>query len=134
MPQYDTGRQHAQRVAEQLQEFRGALDCWLDAQIDWRLIRTFFLALQAIVRFWHSRSGLLLRASGGHVLPPSQALAETKLLPDFIGALSPAGPTPCRPGPSGFGQTKRSATVSKGRRPPYTSGTGACWRNRRALP
>ena len=73
MPQYDAGRQQAQRVAEQLREFRGALECWLDAQIDRRLIQTFFLALQAIVGFWHSRSGMILSELGGHALSPSQA-------------------------------------------------------------
>ena len=46
-----SGRQQAQRVANRLQLFLGPLEQWLDAQIDRRLVRTFFLALLAIVRF-----------------------------------------------------------------------------------
>ena len=40
-----------------LQSFIGPLEGWLDQQIDRRLVRTFFLALAAIVRLRHSRPG-----------------------------------------------------------------------------
>ena len=65
-----TGHPQSQVMAKQLLAFLGPLEEWLDAQIDRRLVRTFFLALQAIVRFRHSRSGLLLSELGGHVLSP----------------------------------------------------------------
>ena len=64
MMQHEAGRHQGQLMAQQLQIFLGPFERWLDAQIDRRLVRTFFLALQAIVRFRHSRSGLLLSELG----------------------------------------------------------------------
>ena len=84
MLQHRAGRDQAQLVAQQLQLFLGPFEQWLDAQIDRRLVRTFFLALQAIVRFRHSRSGLLLSELGAHVLSPSRAPAGTKRLSNLL--------------------------------------------------
>ena len=61
------GRRQGQEVANLLQSFIGPLEGWLDQQIDRRLVRTFFLALAAIVRLRHSRSGLLLSELGAHM-------------------------------------------------------------------
>ena len=55
MLQYGVGREQGQDVANLLQSFIGALELWLDQLIDRRLVRTFFLALAAIVRLRHSR-------------------------------------------------------------------------------
>ncbi len=71
-------------MAKQLQIFLGPFEGWLDAQIDLRLVRTFFLALQAIVRFRHNRSGLLLSELGAHILSPNQAPAGTKRLSNLL--------------------------------------------------
>jgi hypothetical protein len=79
-----SGRQQAQLVANRLQIFLAPLEGWLDDQIDRRLVRTFFLALQAIVRFRHSRSGLLLSELGAHVLSPDKAPAGTKRLSNLL--------------------------------------------------
>ena len=79
-----TGRQQSQGLAQQLLLFLGPLEQWLDDQIDRRLVRTFFLTLQAIVRFRHSRSGLLLSELGAHVLSPSHAPAGTKRLSNLL--------------------------------------------------
>ena len=51
---------------------------------DRRLVRTFFLALAAMVRLRHSRSGLLLSELGGHILSPEQAPAGTKRLSNLL--------------------------------------------------
>ena len=61
----------------------GPLEQWLDQQIDRRLVRTFFLALTAIMRLRHSRSGLLSELSA-HVLSPDQAPAGTKRLSNLL--------------------------------------------------
>ena len=74
------GRQQSQGMVKQLLVFLGPLEQWLDDQIDRRLVRTFFLTLQVIVRLRHSRSGLLLSELGAHVLSPSRAPAGIKRL------------------------------------------------------
>ena len=84
MLNHTTGRQQSQGVAKQLLVFLGPLEQWLDDQIDRRLVRTFFLTLQAIVRFRHSRSGLLLSELGAHVLSPNKAPAGTKRLSNLL--------------------------------------------------
>ena len=84
MLQREAGRHQGQLVAQQLQIFLGPFERCVDAQIDRRLVRTFFLALQAIVRFRHSRCGLLLSELGAHVLSPSQAPAGTKRLSNLL--------------------------------------------------
>ena len=84
MLQHGVGREQGQEVANILQLFIGPLEQWLDQQIDRRLVRTFFLALAAIVRLRHSRSGLLLSELGAHVLSPDQAPAGTKRLSNLL--------------------------------------------------
>ena len=78
------GSRQGQEDANLVQSFVGPLEQWLDRQIDRRLVRTFFLALVAIVRLRHSRSGLLLSELGGHVLSPAQAPAGTKRLSNLL--------------------------------------------------
>ncbi len=80
----EAGRHQGQLIAKRLQIFLGPFEAWLDAQIDRRLVRTFFLALQPIVRFRHSWSGLLLSELGAHVLTPSQAPAGAKRLSNLL--------------------------------------------------
>ena len=84
MLQHGVGREQGQEVANLLQSFIGPLERWLDRQIDQRLVRTFFVALVAIVRLRHSRSGLLLSELGAHVLSPAQAPAGTKRLSNLL--------------------------------------------------
>ena len=79
-----SGCRQAQMMADRLRIFLTPLEQWLDAQIDRRLVRTFFLALQAIVRFRHSRSGLLLSELGAHVISPDRAPAGTKRLSNLL--------------------------------------------------
>ena len=66
-------RRQAQSVANLLELFIGPLEGWLDDQLDRRLVRTFYLALAAMVRLRHSRSGLLLSELGAHILSPEKA-------------------------------------------------------------
>ena len=84
MLRHRVGRTQGQEVANLLQSFIGPLEQWLDHQIDRRLVRTFFLALMAIVRLRHSRSGLLLSELGAHILSPAQAPAGTKRLSNLL--------------------------------------------------
>ena len=64
--------------------FIGPLEGWLDDQLDRRLVRTFFLALTAMVRLRHSRSGLLVREPRAHILSPDRAPAGTKRLSNLL--------------------------------------------------
>ena len=64
------GRRQAQSAARLLELFIGTLEGWLDDQLDRRLVRTFFLAMVAMVRLPHNRSGQLLSELGPHILPP----------------------------------------------------------------
>ena len=102
MLEEEAGWHQGQLIAKRLQIFLGPVELWLDAQIDRRLVRTFFLALQAIVRFRHSRSGLLLSELGAHVLSPDQAPAGTKRLSNLLRSPRvvplPVGPFPLAPG------------------------------------
>ena len=84
MLRHREGRRQGQEVGNLLQSFIGPLEQWLDQQIDRRLVRTFFLALVAIVRLRHSRSGLLLSELGAHILSPAQAPAGTKRLSNLL--------------------------------------------------
>ena len=72
MVQQGAGRKQAQAVANLLEIFIGPLEGWLDDQLDRRLVRTFFLALAAMVRLRHSRSGLLLSELGAISYLPSR--------------------------------------------------------------
>lgn len=56
----------------------------LDAQVDKRLVRTFFLALVAIVQFRNRACGLLLSELGSYILSPHQAPAGTKRLSNLL--------------------------------------------------
>lgn len=78
------GRKQAQSVANLLELFIGPLEGWLDDQLDRRLVRTFFLALAAMVRLRHNRSGLLLSELGAHILSPDKAPAGTKRLSNLL--------------------------------------------------
>ena len=84
MLRHREGLRQGQEVGNLLQSFIGPLEQWLDQQIDRRLVRTFFLALVAIVRLRHSRSGLLLSELGSHILSPAQAPAGTKRLSNLL--------------------------------------------------
>ena len=48
------------------------------------MVRTFFLALVAIVRLRHSRPGLLLSELGAHIFAPAQAPAGTRRLTNLL--------------------------------------------------
>ena len=48
------GQRQAQQVADLLCLFVGPLEDWLDARLDRRLVRTFFLALVGMVRMRHT--------------------------------------------------------------------------------
>ena len=78
------GRKQAQSVADLLEKFIGPLEGWLDDQLNRRLVRTFFLALAAMVRLRHNRSGLLLSELGAHILSPDKAPAGTKRLSNLL--------------------------------------------------
>ena len=67
-----------------LELFIGTLEGWLDDQLDRRMVRTFFLALAAMVRLRHNRSGLLLSEPGGQILSPDKAPAGTKRLSNLL--------------------------------------------------
>ena len=88
MFRHGAGWEQGQELANLLQSFISPWEEWLDRQIDRRLVRTLFLALVAIVRLRHSRSGLLLSELGAHILSPAQAPAGTKRLSNL-----PSGPT-----------------------------------------
>ncbi len=81
---HEAGRKQGQEVVNLLQSFLGPLEQWLDRRIDRRLVRTFFLALAAIVRLRNSRSGLLLSELGAHILSPARAPAGTKRLSNLL--------------------------------------------------
>ena len=48
MLQHEAGRHQGQLVAQQLQILLGPFERWRDAQIDRRLVRTFFLAYRPL--------------------------------------------------------------------------------------
>ena len=104
------GRRQGQEVANLLQSFIGPLEQWLDQLIDRRLVRTFFLALVAIVRLRHSRSGTAAQRVGRpHPLPgpgpgrhqaSQQSVAIPQVVPHSSGGVPPA-PGGTGPFPSG---------------------------------
>jgi len=79
-----TKSHHAQGVSDQLETFVQGLLVELDRQLDKRLVRTFLLALQAILMFRHSSQGLLLSELGGYLVGPEQAPAGTKRLSNWL--------------------------------------------------
>ena len=84
MLQQGAGRRQAQQVADLLGLFIGPLETWLDARMDRRLVRTFQLALIAMVRMRHNRCGLLLSELGAHIISPDRAPAGTKRLGNLL--------------------------------------------------
>ena len=84
MLQQGAGRRQAQQVADLLTLFIGPLETWLDARLDRRLVRTFQLALIAMVRMRHNRWGLLLSELDAHILSPDRAPAGTKRLSNLL--------------------------------------------------
>lgn len=71
----------AQSIQDRLEQFVNGLLQELDEHLDKRLVRTFLLALQAIVSHRHS---LLLSELGGYILSPDQAPAGTKRLSNLL--------------------------------------------------
>ena len=84
MVQQEAGLRQGQQVADLLELFIGPLGGWLDARLDRRLVRTFFLALAAMVGLRHNRSGLLLSELGAHIISPDRAPAGTKRLSNLL--------------------------------------------------
>ena len=84
MLQQGAGPRQGQQVADLLELFIGPLGGWLDARLDRRLVRTFFLALVSMVRLRHNRSGLLLSELGAHIISPDRAPAGTKRLSNLL--------------------------------------------------
>ena len=84
MSQSATKKQNAQYLHDKLEAFVNDLLRELDQQLDKRLVRTFLVALQAIICFRHSQYGLLLSELGGYMLSPAQAPAGTKRLSNLL--------------------------------------------------
>ena len=84
MVRHEVGRRQGLKIASLLQSFIAPLEIWLDWRVDRRLVRTFFLALVAVVRLRHSRSGLPLSELGAHIISPAQAPAGTKRLSNLL--------------------------------------------------
>ena len=84
MLEQGAGRRQAQQVADLLGLFIGPLEIWLDERLDRRLVRTFRLALIAMVRMRHNRWGLLLSELGAHIIAPDRAPAGTKRLSNLL--------------------------------------------------
>jgi hypothetical protein len=74
----------SQELADQLASFVSPLLQWLDSQLDKRLVRTFLIALQAILMLRHTRYGLLLSELGAYILNGEQAPAGTKRLSNLL--------------------------------------------------
>ncbi|MBZ0306209.1 MAG: transposase [Anaerolineae bacterium] len=79
-----TGQGEAQVLGEKLEEFVRELLVMLDKRLDSRLVRTFLLTLQAILKFRHQTQGLVLSELGGYILSPAQAPAGTKRLSNLL--------------------------------------------------
>jgi hypothetical protein len=71
-------------LREHLHQFVAPLAATLAAQIDARLVRTFYRLLEVIVCFRHRNYGLLLSELGGYLLDPEHAPAGTKRLSNFL--------------------------------------------------
>ena len=69
---------------ERLQEFVDPLLVELDHYLDKRLVHTFSLLIEAIVRFRHRNHGLLLSELGAYILSPDQAPAGTKRISNLL--------------------------------------------------
>jgi hypothetical protein len=84
MGDYSSNQRQEQLLGDKLLEFWGSLLKDLDAKLDKRLVKTFVLALQAILNFRHSCYGLLLSELGAYILSPQQALAGIKRLSNLL--------------------------------------------------
>ena len=87
MSEYSDKREHRQiskQVNTQLNRYVEPLLQELDAKIDKRLVRTFCKLLQVIVKFRHTRNGLLLSELGAYILDPEHAPAGTKRLSNLL--------------------------------------------------
>lgn len=69
---------------ERFQEFLAPLLVELDQYLDKRLVHTFSLLTEAIVRFRHRNHGLLLSELGAYILSPDQAPAGTKRISNLL--------------------------------------------------
>lgn len=69
---------------ERLQEFLSPLLNLLDEYLDKRLVQTFSLLTEAIVRFRHRNHGLLLSELGAFVLSADKAPAGTKRISNLL--------------------------------------------------
>lgn len=69
---------------ERLQEFLSPLLGLLDEYLDKRLVQTFALLTEAILRFRHRNHGLLLSELGAYVLSAHQAPAGTKRISNLL--------------------------------------------------
>lgn len=77
-------RQISKELNARLNDYVGPLLQALDAQIDKRLVRTFYKLLQVIVTFRHPRNGLLLSELGAYILDAEHAPAGTKRISNLI--------------------------------------------------
>jgi hypothetical protein len=74
----------AAHLRQQLQQFVMPLATTLAAQIDARLVRTFYRLLEIILCFRHRNHGLLLSELGGYLLDPEHAPAGTKRVSNLL--------------------------------------------------
>ena len=71
-------------LLRQLDKFTTPLRQQLDAQIDKRLVRTFFDLVAVILMFRERRMGLLLSELGGYICGPDHAPAGTKRISNLL--------------------------------------------------
>jgi hypothetical protein len=81
---FASANDESQRVWRSLESFVAALARQLDERLDKRLVRTFILALRAILTFRHTKYGLLLSELGAYILSPDKAPAGTKRLSNLL--------------------------------------------------
>ena len=84
MEDYPESARQSQAFSQHLETFTSPLLQWLDSQLDKRLVRTFFLTLQAILMLRHTKYGLLLSELGAYILNADQAPAGTKRLSNLL--------------------------------------------------
>ena len=69
---------------ERLSVFLSPLLGLLDERLDRRLVHTFSLLVEAIIRFRHRQHGLLLSELGAYLLSPDKAPAGTKRISNLL--------------------------------------------------
>ncbi|NDK57747.1 hypothetical protein GWO68_17640, partial [Pontibacter sp. BT213] len=81
-------QQPAERISSvfhrRLSDFLSPLLQVLDARLDRRLVHTFSLLVEAIIRFRHRQHGLLLSELGAYLLSPAKAPAGTKRISNLL--------------------------------------------------